>query len=167
MKKIIKLILICLITLNFTGCSSQNVPEHTYIKKTLSYYLINEFHDYVSINKDVKVEELSKHLIQIERIEFKGSAKEIDEGYLDGIINYKVTDFKNGAMIKANKTKIPFIGYLFEVDQSTDTQLFIENLKTNADKQYKTLLDDEDIYIEKENNIIFFLICPDNIEEFY
>ena len=163
MKQLLKLILLCLM---ITGCSKIEIID-TYNKKTLSDYLINEFKYYVTINEDAKSEEIAKHLIQIEKVEFKGSSKKIEEGYLDGIINYKVTDFKNGAYIKASKTKIPFIGYIFELDKNTDKELFMNALKDNADMQFKTIIEEEDIHIVNQNNMVFFLICPENIDEFY
>lgn len=164
MKHLLKLILLCLM---ITGCSKVEIID-TYSKKTLSDYLINEFKYYTSINEDAKSEEIAKHLIQIEKVEFKGSSKKMEEGYLDGIINYKVTDFKNGACIKASKTKIPFIGYIFELDKNTDTQLFMNTLKEKADKEFKTKLDEEkDIHVINANNMVFFLICPEKIDEFY
>ncbi len=168
MKKTINFILALILLITCQGCIPENnIIEKDFNTKTLGGYLNAEFYAYASINKDARVLEIAQHLVQTEKIEFKATAKEVFPGYLDGFKNFNVSDFKYGAVFKPKVERIPMIGYLFEITDVKKIDEFKQSLKDNVNKKWKVELKEEDIYIDSFDNMVFFVICPSNVSDFY
>ncbi len=96
---------------------------------------------------------------------FMAGAMEVEPGLLSGFDNYEVTGFKTGAVFMPMIGSIPFIGYVFELDDGVSAAEFTANLKKNANKRWNICVEAEEMVTSTVGNKVFFLMCPKQFEE--
>jgi len=130
---------------------------------TLGNVLLGEF-----ISKDVAsktVLEIAEELIQSPSILFAGGAISVEEGYLAGFDDYEVKGFKSGAVFMPMIGSIPFVGYVFELEDGKDADTFINNLKDNANLRWNICVMADEMVAGSKDNKVFFVMCPSSLEE--
>ena len=93
-----------------------------------------------------------------------GGAIEIEPGFLSGFDNYEVTGFSKGAMFAPMMGTIPFVGYIFELEEGADVEAFKTSLKDNANLRWNICTEAEEMTVENEGNMVFFLMSPTEFE---
>ena len=130
-------------------------------QETVGKVLLEDFKS----NPDRNVQEIADRIINNEIIPFAGSVMEVEPGFLTGFDNAEITGFKEGAMFSPMIGTIPFVGYIFEVEDDTDVDSFIETLKDHANLRWNICTEAEELTLGKEGNKVFFLMSPMSFKE--
>jgi len=60
---------------------------------------------------------------------------------------------------------IPFVGYVFTLDEGADVEAFMKMLEDNANLRWNVCTEAEEMTVENEGNVVFFLMSPKAFEE--
>ena len=92
-------------------------------------------------------------------IPFSAMAVPVEQGFLAGFGNTEIKGFKEGAMFGPVIGSVPFVGYVFVLEDGTDTDSFIKTLKSNADLRWNICVEAEEMVAGKNGNKVFFVMC--------
>lgn len=159
MKNLFKLLLCGLLSVTvLAGCSKDT---NTDTPSTVGGMMYQEF----TTNVEGKTAlEIAEALATSETLPFMGGAIEIEPGFLSGFDNYEVTGFSKGAMFAPMMGTIPFVGYIFELEEGADVEAFKTSLKDNANLRWNICTEAEEMTVENEGNMVFFLMSPTEFE---
>ena len=113
-------------------------------------------------------EEIANAVITDPTIPFMGMAMAInptDFEFLSGLGEAKITEYEEGAMFGPMIGTIPFIGYIFKLADGADVEAFKTTLTENANLRWNICTAAEELVVENEGNIVFFLMCPATFEQ--
>ena len=77
---------------------------------------------------------------------------------------FKMGEYKTGAMYGPMMGSIAYIGYIFELDEGADTAAFIENLTANCNPRWQICVTADQTLAGNVGNKVFFLMCPSTYE---
>ena len=140
-----------------TACGGQ--PE------TPGQVLYETFQEEANRIPDGALEDLATDLVQHEVIPFDGVVTPVEPGLLTGFGEQEITGFEEGVMYGPVIGSIPFMGYLFRLSPDTDEKAFMETLKDAADPQWNVCTKAEETIVEREGDLVFFLMSPSSLEE--
>ena len=160
MRKLAKLLLCGLLTVTvLAGCSNNtNTDEPT----TVGGMMYQEFTNNAEGKSAL---EIAEALANGGKLPFMAGAMEIEEGFLSGFDNYEVKGFKSGAMFGPMMGTIPFVGYVFVLEDGVDATEFVNILGDNANLRWNICTEAEEMIIEGEENTVLFLMSPKSFEE--
>ena len=168
MKKIILVSLVLLTVLG--GCGKETSPTDIIENKVITPAK-SILSDFVSMANDVEktTENLANEIMQNDSVNFTVSVMGAVPGTLSGFKN-EITGFKKATVITPTLGTIPFIGYIFELEDKNDVEAFRTKLKDNADPEWNVNADGkaEEIVCEAIGNRVLFVMSPksfDNITE--
>lgn len=172
MKKLIALMLTLVMVLSLAACGSSkennadtdnknNEANQEVVANTIGTKLYVDFKD----NSDKTCQEIADGLLANEVIQFMGASMPVEPGLLNGFDNAEITGFKEGVMFGPAIGTIPFIGYVFELEDGTDVEAFKTTLKDNANLRWNICTEAEEMVVESEGNKVFFVMCPTSFEE--
>ncbi len=164
MKKIIALLLAAIMTLSMVACGTtkkDDKKEETKEPETVGEILLDAFED----NSEGTAQEIAERIVGNEIIPFMGGANPIEPGYLAGFDNVEITGFKEGAMFGPMMGTIPFVGYIFVLEDDADVDGFMKILKDNANLRWNICTEAEELTVDNEENTVFFLMSPKKFEE--
>ncbi len=98
-------------------------------------------------------------------IKFSGGAMAVEEGLLSGFDNAEITGFKNGSVFMPMIGSIPFIGYVFELENAADAASFIKKLESNANLRWNICVAADEMVTGSQGNKVFFVMCPEKLED--
>ena len=148
MKRIISVILAVSLVAALAGCSKEDSPD------TLGQKYVAVFDKSKETTADAVVSEL---LNQVET-EISLDKVDVEEGYLAGFDN-EISGFSKAVMFTPMIGSIPFVGYVFETD---DTDKLLSTLKENANPAWNICVEaDETVYSVKDG-LVLFLMCPND-----
>ena len=96
---------------------------------------------------------------------FSAVAMPIEPGLLSGFGNTEIKGFKEGAMFAPMIGSIPFIGYVFTLEDGVSVTSFISTLESNADLRWNICVEADEKISGYSGNKVFFVMCPKNFEE--
>ncbi|MBO5897384.1 MAG: hypothetical protein J6R04_00060 [Clostridia bacterium] len=126
--------------------------------------LFSVFGDTLDANPEISMPELANTIICHEIIPFMGGAMEVQPGLLSGFDNYEVTGFTSGAMFGPMMGSIPFVGYVFQLEEGTDVVNYLEDLKANCNPAWNVCVEADQVAAGAYGNTVFFLMCPASFE---
>ncbi len=129
---------------------------------TLGNKLLAEFKAKAS---GMDTEALANALVSSSFIEFSGMAMAVEEGLLTGFGNTEIKGFKSGAVFAPMIGSIPFVGYVFELENASDVSSFIANLKSTANLRWNVCTEAEEMVTGSVGNKVFFVMCPTDFED--
>ena len=97
-------------------------------------------------------------------IAFSGAAMSVEPGYLNGF-DGEIKGFKEGAVFSPMIGTIPFVGYVFTLEDGADTSAFISTLKSSANLRWNICTEAEEMVTGSVGNKVFFVMCPKSFEE--
>lgn len=160
MKKIIAILTAVLMLFAFVGCGKKSAePE------TVGEQLLENFNGLMEENSDWTALELAEALVTDEFIPFAGAAVEVEPGLLTGFGNVEITGFQEGAMFAPVIGAIPFVGYVFTLEDGADIDVFIKTLKDNANLRWNICTEAEELVVDHVDNTVFFVMCRTSFEE--
>ena len=155
MKRAFLIFFVVLMALGTIGCSAKKDQD------TVGKVLLQDFKS----NPDGTALEVAERIITNESIPFMGGAMEVEPGLLTGFNNAEITGFKEGAMFSPMIGTIPFVGYIFEMEDGADIDGFMDTLKQNANLRWNICTKAEELTLGREGNKVFFLMSPMSFEE--
>lgn len=128
--------------------------------KTVGQSLVEEFEIILNENSELTAQEIMDVLIQNPVIEFMGKTETVQEGYLSGFGDNKVTGFVEGVVLAPDIITIPFVAYVFVLDIDSDVDLFKEQLLQKADVEWNMVDKAEELVVESVGRTVFFVMSP-------
>lgn len=159
MKRIVALLLVTVMILGTVACG--NKKEENRKPETVGEILLADFKE----NSKGTAQEVAEHIIGNEIIPFMGGANPIEPGLLAGFDNTEITGFKEGCMFGPMMGTIPFVGYIFVLEDGADVDAFVTTLKDNANLRWNICTEAEELTVDNKGNTVFFLMSPKNFEE--
>ena len=98
-------------------------------------------------------------------IQFMGGTVPVEPGFLTGFDNAEITGFKEGVMMAPAIGTIPFVGYVFVLEDGVNAGEFVKNLKSNANPRWNICTSADETVVDYVGNKVFFLMCPSTFEE--
>lgn len=126
--------------------------------------LAMDFQERMSENPEISAQELADALIKNSIIPFQGEAVPVEPGFLAGFDN-EITGFKEGAMFAPMISTIPFVGYIFTLEEGADVEAFIATLNENANLAWNVCTEAEEKTVANSENTVFFLMSKKNLNE--
>ena len=84
--------------------------------------------------------------------------------YFSGFDNYQIQGYASGAVYMPVIGSIPFVGYVFALEEGTDPGAFINALNENCNPAWNICVEADEVLVGYYNNIVFFLMSPASIE---
>lgn len=148
-----------------TGCEKpkDDVKENTEQKQeenTVAQTLGRQFESEIENERDI--EKVAKKIAENEILEISVDASQVKSGdYLSGF-QKEIKDFKNAYVIRPMIGTIPFIAYIFEVENSSE---FAEELKSSADLRWNICTEADEMHVVVRGDYVFFVMSPKNFEQ--
>ena len=108
---------------------------------------------------------MAETLISNSVIAFAGGAMAIEPGYLTGFDDTEIKGFKEGAMFAPMIGTIPFVGYVFTLEDGTDVSSFISTLKSAANLRWNICTSADEMVAGSVGNKVFFVMSPISFDE--
>ena len=131
---------------------------------TVGTMLAEEFHALKTENAEITAQEMADAILANPMIQFGGATMEVEAGLLTGFGNAEITGFNSGVMFAPMIGSIPFVGYVFTLEDGTDAGDFMKLLSENADPRWNICVEAEETIIENADNMVFFVMCPSQFE---
>ena len=154
MKKLLAVLLIAVMVMALAACGGGNAGT---VGETL-------LEDFKSDNAGT-AQEIADRLIVNEIIEFAGATMPVEPGLLAGFDNAEITGFEEGVMFSPMMGTIPFVGYIFTLEEGADVEAFKSTLEANANLRWNICTEAEELTVDSEGNKVFFLMSPKSFEE--
>lgn len=173
MKKFLALFLTIAMVISFAACgkggkdtSSGNgvvseLPENATVGQTL----LHDFQTRVNADSSLSVQDLADAISTNEIIQFGPVTMPVEPGLLTGFGNTEITGFKEGVMFAPMIGSIPFVGYVFLLEDGTDAAAFEQTLKDNANPRWNICTEADETVVGSVGNTVFFVMCPAQFEE--
>ncbi|MBR5460306.1 MAG: hypothetical protein IKV53_05510, partial [Clostridia bacterium] len=107
---------------------------------------------------------IANTLASNEIIPFMAGAMEVEGGFLNGF-NEEIHGFKSGSVFMPMIGSIPFVGYVFELEDGADVDAFVQTLKDNANMRWLICVSAEEIVCEAVDNYVYFCMAKASFEE--
>ena len=92
-------------------------------------------------------------------------AMEVEEGYLTGFDDTEIRGFKECAMFAPMIGTIPFVGYVFTIEDEANAPAFIETLESAANLRWNICTAADEMVSGSVGNKVFFVMCPTSFAE--
>ena len=161
MKKLVALLLSAVMMFSLVACGNTGDSEEVKEPETVGEFLLQDFLD----NSEGTAQEVADRLIQNEILPFDAVTMPVEPGFLTGFDNAEITEFKEGVMFAPMMGTIPFVGYVFTLDDETDVTEFVTVLGDNANLRWNICTEAEEMIVEAEGSTVFFLMSPKSFEE--
>ena len=173
MKKIIALFLATLMVVGVVACGKTNTEpnkeqtnneqtnQETKAPETVGEFLLVDF----KANATGTAQEIADRIVANEIIPFETLVTPVEPGLLMGFDNLEIKGFKDAVMFGPMMGPIPFVGYIFELEDGTGVDAFMTTLTENANLRWNICTEAEELTVEKVGNKVFFLMSPKKFEE--
>lgn len=108
---------------------------------------------------------LAEALLSNSVIEFSGGAMQVEPGFLTGFDNTEIKGFKEGAMFAPMIGTIPFVGYVFTLEDGANASDFISTLKSAANLRWNICTSADEMVAGSSGNKVFFVMSPKSFEQ--
>ncbi len=135
---------------------------------TLGHILLKDFQDRVNADSSLSAQELADAVISNEVItstELSLMTMPVEEGLLSGFDNYEVTGFEEGVAFAPMIGSIPFVGYIFVLEEGADVEGFVADLSENANPRWNVCVEADETVVDYVGNTVFFIMCPESLSE--
>lgn len=126
--------------------------------------LKSEFEAIVTADGSKSALDIANELISNPVIAFMGGAVEVEPGWLSGFAADEITGFSEGAVFMPMIGSIPFIGYIFKLDEGADVDAFVQMLEDNADLRWQICVEADEMVTGTVGSIVFFCMSPVSFE---
>lgn len=171
MKKILTLLALSMaliLTLTACGGSDQPPQEDAAIPvvegDTLSADLANTFLPMAVEAEETTAVDLAEDFLAAADLPFDGVVMPVEPGLLMGFGNVEITGFSEGVMFGPAISTIPFLGYVFQLEDGTDGAEFCQTLQEYCDLRWNICTEAEEVVAAQGGDYVFFLMCPSSLE---
>lgn len=132
---------------------------------TVATTLVAAFKDIVANGTDLTALTIGEELAKNEVIAAASMAAiEVEPGFLSGFDNAEIKDFKSGVMVAPMIGSIPFVSYVFELEEGADSEAFVKTLTDNANLRWNICVTADEMASGTEGNFVFFVMAPTSFE---
>ena len=135
----------------------------TFRKQSLGNTLKSEFEQVASVGSAYEIVEALVTSPSVSALSL--AVIEVEEGYLTGFDNAEIKGFSEGVMFSPMIGTIPFVGYVFSLENEADADAFIKKLEDSANLRWNICTRAEEMVTGKSGNKVFFVMCPAELEE--
>ena len=161
MKRIASWLFIAVMCISLAACGgTKEEKSDTVGGKTAALFL-----DELKANGEISNQELADAILEKSQFEFAAVSMEVEPGLLTGFGNTEITGFQDGVMFGPVIGTIPFIGYVFTVEDGTNVDDFVALLKDNAERRWNICTDAEEMTAEQSGSRVLFVMGPRSFEE--
>lgn len=148
-----------------TGNNSEESkpPVENNSNKTLGNKLLDEFKSVAASGNALSVAEKLSAYSELSVLPM--GAMEVEPGLLTGFDNAEITGFKEGATFMPMMGTIPFVGYVFTLEDGADISSFISTLTANANRRWNICTEAEETVTGSYGNKVFFVMCNKTLED--
>ena len=114
---------------------------------------------------NIQKDTLAQGLLTQETVGFQGTTAPVEPGTLMGFGNTPIEGFSQGVMFAPVIGTIPFLGYLFRLEEDTDGAAFVDTLQSAGDLRWNICTQADEMVVHQEGDVVFFLMCPYTLEE--
>ncbi len=132
--------------------------------ETPAQTLLAVFKNLVASDSSLTAYDIAEILATDPVIAFAGGAMEIEPGFLTGFGNAEITGFKEGAVFMPIIGSIPFVGYVFQLEEGADVDAFIKTLEDNANLRWNICVEADEMVTGSEGTFVFFCMSPISFE---
>ena len=151
-------------TVTETETIEETTGEISASAETTGQILLSAFHAEMESDPAITPEKLAEKLLANSVIQFQGAQMPVEQGLLAGFGNTEITGFKEGVMFSPMIGSIPFVGYIFLLEDGSDPQAFVQTLKDNADPRWNICTEADEVIADNAGNTVFFVMCPSKSE---
>ena len=137
--------------------------EKPEVSKTVGNTLLSDFK--AKAGSHSSAVSLAEALLANPVIQFSGGAMAVEPGFLTGFDNAEIKGFKEGAMFAPMIGTIPFVGYVFVLEDGTNASDFISTLKSSANLRWNICTTADEMVAGSSGNKVFFVMSPKSFEE--
>lgn len=141
------------------GGTQEKEPE------TMGEILLADFQTQVRKDPKAAPAALAERLLENPALPFEGMVTPVEPGLLTGFGNIEITGFQEGAMFGPMIGTIPFVGYVFRLEEGTNGDAFVQTLKDNGDLRWNICTEADQMLVQQEGDLVFFLMSPVTMEE--
>ena len=174
MKKILAFVMVMAMALSVAACggksdngtsggSNQSAMEALPEDATPAQTVVADFTDRVNAGT-ASAEDLANGLVVADYIEFAGATMPVEPGYLNGFSS-EITGFKEGYMFGPAIGSIPFIGYVFVLDDASKADDFVKTLEGAADLRWNICTQADEMQSAVAGDKVCFVMSPLSFEE--
>lgn len=127
---------------------------------SLGQTLLSDFRSQLEADPAANPQQIADTLLQNSAIEFAGASMPVEPGLLMGFGNAEIGGFSEGVMFAPAIGSIPFVGYIFVLEDGTDASSFVQTLLDNADPRWNICVEAEETVADFVGSTVFFLMCP-------
>ena len=144
---------------------NDNKNEENYLpEKTLGNLLCEEFENTIMNNSEISLMDLMGTIRSNPEIVFMSEAQNVSAGNLSGF-NSDVTGFMEGVMLKPTIQTIPFVAYVFYLNESEDVETFEKNLYDNVNLKWNEVTEADEIVVTAVGRHVFCVISSYYFED--
>lgn len=148
-----------------TDTSVEEKPGAEVNGETVGAIIKADFQRIVAENEGMSAEDIAAKLCENEALTIGPISMPIEPGLLNGLGNAEITGFKEGALFAPMIGAIPFIGYVFVMEEGADVDAFMNTLKENGDLRWNICTTADEMVIDRADNTVLFVMCPLTFEE--
>lgn len=156
MKRIFAFLVAVMMIMSLCACGEEPRPTYGAVGEPL----VVSFEE----NADKSAQEIADLLLTNPNLGFMGATMAVEEGALNGFGNAEITGFKEGVMFGPAIGTIPFIGYVFTLDEDTNVKKFKENLEENADLRWNVCTEADELIVESEGDKVIVIMTPNEFD---
>ena len=172
MKKFLMLLALCAaLLLTLTACGGSEQPssqEETDIPvvegDTLSADLANTFLPMAAAAEGAAAEALAQEFLAAAELPFEAMVMPVEPGLLMGFGDVEITGFSEGVLFGPAISTIPFLGYVFQLEEGADGAAFCQTLQEYCDLRWNICTAAEEVVAVQGGDYVFFLMCPSSLE---
>lgn len=156
-KTVLSLFLVLSLTLLLSACAGKPAAPATAAQKLLQ--------SYQSLAKtETSPAAIAEALLADDALPFEGVSISVEPGELMGF-TAPVTDFAEGAVFAPVIGSIPFIGYIFRLNDGQNADAFLQSLQSSADLRWNICTQAEETVTGSVGRTVFFVMSPLSFEE--
>lgn len=160
MRTVLSALLAGVLLLSLAACGQQETEPDT-----LGQTIFQTFQKAYNADPQADLDTLAQGLITQEAVGFQGTTSPVEPGTLMGFGNTAIEGFSQGVMFAPVIGVIPFLGYLFRLEEGTDGAAFMDTLKAAGDLRWNICTQADEMVVGQEGDVVFFLMCPYSMEE--
>ena len=127
MRAMLSGLLAAVLLLSLAACGQQETEPDT-----LGQSLLQAFQTAYEADPQADLDTLAQGLLTQETVGFQGTTAPVEPGTLMGFGNTPIEGFSQGVMFAPVIGTIPFLGYLFRLEEGTDGAAFVDTLQSSS-----------------------------------
>lgn len=139
---------------------AKDTEAETDAEELLSDSIVNAF--FKKAKDGMTAEEIANEMVKDGKTEGYVVSVMGDDSYFMGFGNAEITGYSEAARFSPMIGTIPFMAYIFILDEGADSAAFIQTLLDNCNPRWNICTEADTVKAEQSGNAILFLMCQDH-----